>query len=84
LDISKVNMEEENLILKERVKELEETLILPPILSTLVVGASLIKTGSFSGYRQKVPSSLECWHFHLFQREEVSPEALLRQIDREG
>jgi hypothetical protein len=48
------------------------------------IGASLIRPGSFSGYQQKVPCSLERWHFHLLRREEVSPEALLRQIDREG
>jgi hypothetical protein len=36
LDISIVNMEEENLRLKERVGELEENLIPRPILATLV------------------------------------------------
>jgi hypothetical protein len=48
------------------------------------VGARLIRTRSFSGYQQKVPCSLEHWHFHLLQREEVSPKAQLRQKDREG
>jgi hypothetical protein len=48
------------------------------------VGVSLIKPGSFLGYKQKVLSSLERLHFHLLQREEVSPEVLLRHIDREG
>jgi len=36
LDISIINMEEENIILKERVKELEETLMPPLILATPV------------------------------------------------
>ena len=36
LDVSIVNMEEENLILKERVKELEATLMPPLILATPV------------------------------------------------
>jgi hypothetical protein len=44
----------------------------------------LIRPGSFSGYQQKAPSSLEHWHFHLLRREEVSPEAQPRQEDREG
>jgi hypothetical protein len=44
----------------------------------------LIRPGSFSGYQQKAPSSLERWHFHLLRREEVSPEAQPRQKDREG
>jgi hypothetical protein len=48
------------------------------------VGENFIRPGSFSGYQQKVPCSLERWHFHLLRREEVSPEALLSQIDREG
>jgi hypothetical protein len=37
LGVSIVNMKEENLRLKERVKELEATLMPPPILATLVV-----------------------------------------------
>jgi hypothetical protein len=44
-----------------------------------IVGAKLIRPGSFSGYQQKAPSSLEHWHFHLLQREEVSPEVKPRQ-----
>jgi len=34
LDVSIIDMEEEKLILKERVKELEATLMPPPILAT--------------------------------------------------
>jgi hypothetical protein len=34
LDVSIVDMEEENLNLKERIKELEETFMRPPILAT--------------------------------------------------
>jgi hypothetical protein len=33
LDVSIINMEEENLRLKERVKELEENLIPPPLFA---------------------------------------------------
>jgi hypothetical protein len=36
LDVSIVNTEEENLILKEKVKELEATFMPPPILATPV------------------------------------------------
>jgi len=44
----------------------------------------LIRPGSFSGYQEKAPSSLEGWHFHLPLREKVSPKAQPRQKDREG
>jgi hypothetical protein len=36
LDVSIINMEDENIRIKERVKELEETLMPPPILATPV------------------------------------------------
>jgi hypothetical protein len=54
------------------------------VMDTHGVGVDLIKPGSFLGYQQKVPFSLERWNFHLLRREEVSPEALLRQRDGEG
>ena len=42
LDVSIIDMEEENFMLKERVKELEATLMPPPILATPV---SMVQPG---------------------------------------
>ena len=35
------------------------------VITILSIGAELIRPRSFSGYQQKVSSSLERWHFHL-------------------
>jgi hypothetical protein len=61
LDVSIIDMEEENFRLKERVKELEATLMPPPILAAPV--AMVQPDGSFqrtpeSSFRLRVASSL--------------------------